>query len=135
NVVTAILFVAIQWTMLFTVLAIWDRALNYYDEWAEVALLVAAALTSVIAIPFYVVVERATLRFGKLKPKMTTIYDVAFWQHERHWKLSDSPIVGLFGGTPFRPMILRLLGAKVGRRVYDGGSSLTERSLVEIGDD
>ena len=58
-----------------------------------------------------------------------------FWHHERHWKLSDSPIVRLFGGTPFRPMILRLLGAKNGRRIYDGGSNLTERSLVEIGDD
>ena len=32
-------------------------------------------------------------------------------------------------------MILRLLGVKMGRRVYDGGSNLTERSLVEIGDD
>ncbi|MCT7032368.1 hypothetical protein, partial [Salmonella enterica] len=66
---------------------------------------------------------------------MTTIYDVTFWQHERHWKLSDSPITRLFAGTPFRPMILRLLGVMVGRRVYDGGSNLTERSLVDIGDD
>jgi non-ribosomal peptide synthetase-like protein len=32
-------------------------------------------------------------------------------------------------------LILRLLGTKVGRRVYDGGSIITERSLVEIGDD
>lgn len=28
-----------------------------------------------------------------------------------------------------------MLGVKVGRRVYDGGCTLTERSLVEIGDD
>ncbi|MER9655063.1 non-ribosomal peptide synthetase [Mesorhizobium sp. M0152] len=135
NMVTVLLFVATQWAMLFVTLAIWDRALNYYTEWAEVALFVAVLLTSAITIPFYILVERASLGFGRLKPQMTTIYDVAFWRHERHWKLADSPIVRLFSGTPFRPMILRLLGVKVGKRVYDGGSNLTERSLVEIGDD
>ncbi|RVA28320.1 peptide synthetase, partial [Mesorhizobium sp. M7D.F.Ca.US.004.03.1.1] len=135
NLVTILLFIATQWVMLFATLAIWDRALNYYTEWAEVALFVAVLLTSAITIPFYILVERASLGFGRLKPQMTTIYDVAFWRHERHWKLADSPIVRLFSGTPFRPMILRLLGVKVGKRVYDGGSNLTERSLVEIGDD
>ena len=135
NTVTALLFVFAQWLMLFVTLAIWDRALNYYTDWAEVALFVAVLLTSGIAIPFYVLLERASLGFGKLKPRMVTIYDVAFWHHERHWKLSDSPITRLFPGTPFRPMILRMLGVKVGKRCYDGGANLTERSLVEIGDD
>ena len=135
NAVTALLFLFAQWAMLFVTLVIWDRALNYYTDWAEMALFVAVLLTSAITIPFYVLLERASLGFGKLKPRMTTIYDVSFWHHERHWKLSDSPITRLFGGTPFRPMIMRMLGVKVGRRVYDGGSNLTERSLVEIGDD
>jgi non-ribosomal peptide synthetase-like protein len=135
NLVTILLFVATQWVMLFATLAIWDRALNYYTEWAEVALFAAVLLTSAITIPFYIFVERASLGFGRLKPQVTTIYDVDFWRHERHWKLADSPIVRLFSGTPFRPMILRLLGVKVGSRVYDGGANLTERSLVEIGDD
>lgn len=135
NFVTALLFLASQWLMLFATLVIWDRALNYYTEWAEVALFVALLLTSAIALPFYILLERASLGFGKLKPRMTTIYEVPFWHHERHWKLSDSPIVGLFSGTPFRPIILRLLGVKMGRRVYDGGANLTERSLVEIGND
>ncbi len=135
NLATAAMFLATQWAMLFATLAIWDRALNYYTEWAEVALFTAVVLTAAITIPFYVFMERASLGFGRLKPQMTTIYDVAFWKHERHWKLSDSPITRLFAGTPFRPMILRALGVKVGRRVYDGGANLTERSLVEIGDD
>ncbi|MCK0312220.1 hypothetical protein MVT24_24550, partial [Salmonella sp. 15E557] len=110
NAMTALLFLAAQWVMLFVTLVIWDRALNYYTEWAQTALFVAVLLTSLIAIPFYILVERASLVFGKLKPQMTTIYDVTFWHHERHWKLADSPIIRLFAGTPFRPMILRLLG-------------------------
>ncbi len=135
NAVTAVLFVAAQWLILFATLAIWDRALNYYTEWAQTALFVAVFLTSAIAIPFYIFLERISLGFRRLKPRMATIYDPVFWRHERHWKLSDSPIMNLFAGTPFRPLILRLVGVKVGRRLYDGGSIMTERSLVEIGDD
>jgi len=43
--------------------------------------------------------------------------------------------VGLFAGTPFKPLVLRLLGVKVGRRVFDAGAIITERSLLEIDDD
>ena len=135
NLITAVLFVAAQWLILFLTLAIWDRALNYYTEWAQAALFVAVFLTSALAISFYILLERASLGFRRLKPRMATIYDPVFWRHERHWKLSDTPIMGLFTGTPFRPLILRLLGVKIGRRVYDGGSVITERSLVDIGDD
>nr|WP_191907233.1 Pls/PosA family non-ribosomal peptide synthetase [[Ochrobactrum] quorumnocens] len=135
NLRTGLMFLAAQWLMLFATIAIWDRALNYYDAWAHKALFVAVVLTSAIAIPFYILIERLSLGFKGLKPRMTTIYDAAFWRHERHWKLSDSPITQLFAGTPFRPIILRMLGVKVGKRVYDGGANLTERSLVEIGDD
>ncbi|SIQ45372.1 non-ribosomal peptide synthetase terminal domain of unknown function [Rhizobium sp. RU35A] len=135
NFVTALMFLAVQWVMLFVTLAIWDRALNYYTEWGHTALFVAVLLTAGVAIPFYILMEWASLRFRKLQPQMTTIYDKTFWSHERHWKVADSPIVRLFPGTPFKPMILRALGVKVGKRVFDDGSNLTERSLVEIGDD
>ncbi|WP_081615328.1 Pls/PosA family non-ribosomal peptide synthetase [Rhizobium freirei] len=135
NFATALMFLAVQWVALFVTLTIWDRALNYYTEWAQTALFVAVVLTAGLTIPLYILVEWASLGFRRLRPQMTTIYDITFWRHERHWKLADSPIVRLFAGTPFRPMIMRALGVKVGRRVYDGGSNLTERSLVEIGDD
>jgi non-ribosomal peptide synthetase-like protein len=65
---------------------------------------------------------------------MVSIYDPYFWWHERHWKLSDSPIVSRFGGTPFKNLISRLVGVKIGRKVYDGGCSITERTLTHIGD-
>ena len=135
NAVTGLIFLAIQWTVLFVTIAIWDRALNYYTEWGGLGLFIASLITSAILFPFYILMERASLGFRKLQPLTTTIYDVAFWNHERHWKISDSPLLMLFTGTPFRPMILRMLGTKVGKRVYDCGANLTERSLVEIGDD
>ena len=67
-------------------------------------------------------------------PKIVTIYDPYFWAHERHWKLSESPITRLFSGTPFRPMMLRAMGMKIGRKVFDCSRSITERTLTEVGD-
>ena len=43
---------------------------------------------------FFVLLERASLRFRRLEPKIASIYDPYFWFHERHWKLSESPITG-----------------------------------------
>jgi non-ribosomal peptide synthetase-like protein len=83
---------------------------------------------------FFVVIERASLHFARLAPKIASIYDPYFWFHERHWKLSESPITGLFSGTPFRATLLRALGMKVGRKVFDCSRSITERTLTEIGD-
>ena len=45
--------------------------------------------------------------FKRLVPKLASIYDPYFWSHERHWKLSDSPIIALFAGTPFRNIMMR----------------------------
>ena len=64
-----------------------------------------------------------------------TVYDPAFWRVERHWKLSDNPLATAFAGTPMRNAISRLLGVKVGKRVFDDGCILSERTLVEIGDE
>ena len=137
NMVTILLFLATQWVMLFVTLAIWDRALNYYTEWAEVALFVAVLLTSAITIPFYIFVERASLGFGRLKPQMTTIYDVPTSGATNATGSSQTRrSCNLFSGTPFRPMILRMLNVKVGQpRLSTAAAILTERSLVEIGDD
>jgi non-ribosomal peptide synthetase-like protein len=40
-----------------------------------------------------------------------------------------------FDGTPFKNVIWRLLGARIGKRVFDDGCFFPERTLVTIGDD
>ncbi len=135
NAVTVLLFLTIHWLVLFLSLVIWDRALNYYSEYGVWSLFVVLNMTVIGSVIYYAFIERASAGFRRLKPSMATIYDPYFWFHERHWKLSDAPIVTFFAGTPLRPVILRLLGAKIGRRIYDGGCIVTDRSLVQIGDD
>ncbi len=134
NLVTASLFLFAQWLLFFATLVVWQLALLHYPRYGVFALFAAAAVMSGGAILFFMFLERASLGFRQLKPKMVTIYDPYFWFHERHWKLSDSPVVRLFVGTPFKNLISRLAGVKIGRKVYDGGSIMTDRTLVEIAD-
>jgi serine acetyltransferase len=70
--------------------------------------------------------------FRHLKPQYCSIYDPYFWRHERLWKLlALAPL----NGTPFKPLIWRMMGAKVGKRLYDAGMNMPEKTLVTIGDD
>jgi non-ribosomal peptide synthetase-like protein len=98
------------------------------------SLLAAEALLAVVTVLFFAWLERASLGFKWLTPKVVSIYDPYFWAHERHWKLSDSPIVQMFKGTPFKNVVSRLVGVKMGRKVYDDGCITTERTLTHVGD-
>jgi non-ribosomal peptide synthetase-like protein len=96
-----------------------------------VAASVAALLLS---LGYFALVEWLGLGFKRLTPKLVSIYDDSFWAHERHWKLAESVLMGLYKGTPFKNAISRLLGVRVGRRVFDDGAEFVDKTLVEIGD-
>ncbi len=134
NLATALMFLVTRWLFLFTTLAAGHLGLENYSVYGTWSLLGSATFISLAAIAYFALIERASLAFGRLAPKMVSIYDPEFWAHERHWKLSDSPIIERFGGTPFKNVVSRMVGMKIGRKVYDGGCSITERTLTEIGD-
>jgi non-ribosomal peptide synthetase-like protein len=134
NAVTASLFLLARWMSVFAAVVLWHAALVNYDQFGVFALFAATVTLTAASIVFFVTIERASLRFKRLEPKLASIYDPYFWFHERHWKLSESPITRLFAGTPFRPMMLRAMGMKIGRKVFDCGRSITERTLTEVGD-
>jgi non-ribosomal peptide synthetase-like protein len=134
NAVTAVLFVLSRWMSVFAALVLWSAALANYDRFGVFALFAATIAITAGSIVFFVLLERASLAFKRLEPKLASIYDPYFWFHERHWKLSESPITGLFSGTPFRVLLLRAMGMKVGQKVFDCSRSITERTLTELGD-
>jgi non-ribosomal peptide synthetase-like protein len=105
-------------------------------QWEEQ---VAAALFGVVTVLFtifyWVLVERLVMRFRSLQPRICSIYDRAFWRHERYWKVPAQTWIQLFNRTPFKGPVWRMLGVKVGRRLFDDGLTMTERTLVTIGDD
>jgi non-ribosomal peptide synthetase-like protein len=86
-------------------------------------------------IVYFVLVDRAVTGFRALRPKFCSIYQPAFWRHERFWKIPSIAYIPMFNGTPFKGVIWRLLGVRIGRRVFDDGCSIIERSLVSVGSD
>ncbi len=77
-------------------------------------------------------IERLSTMFRDLQPKEVSIYDPYFWWHERFWKLSWQPLI--LDGTPFKNLTWRLQGVRIGKRVFDDGCAIVEKTLVSIGD-
>ncbi|MEV0963758.1 Pls/PosA family non-ribosomal peptide synthetase [Streptomyces sp. NPDC049910] len=82
---------------------------------------------------YFTLSERLITRFRPLEPRICSIYDPYFWWHERLWKVPEQ-YLKLFSGTPYKTLLWRMLGVRVGKRVFDDGAGLTERSLTTIGD-
>ena len=93
----------------------------------------AAIVLDVLFITAYgVLLERASTGFRPMSPRQCSIYDPYFWWHERFWKLVAQP--AFYNGTPFKNVVWRLLGVRLGRRVFDDGAYIPERTLATIGD-
>ena len=83
---------------------------------------------------FSIVVERAAMGFRRLRPRFCSIYQPYYWRHERMWKLSRISFLPVFDGTPVKGLLWRLAGVRVGRRLFDDGALIPEKTLVTIGD-
>jgi non-ribosomal peptide synthetase-like protein len=134
NLVTMALFLAIRWlhlmVMTWLVMAI---GVLYQGEGVAVAVALVVAM-QVFSLVYFVLVERGLMRFRSLESQFCSIYDPYFWWHERYWKLL-APHLGVFNGTPFKSVVWRWVGVRVGTRLFDDGCSIPERTLVTIGDD
>ena len=84
---------------------------------------------------YFVLVDRAITRFRRLHPQYCSIYQPAFWRHERFWKVPALAFVQIFNGTPYKTLVWRLLGVRIGRRVFDDGCHIVERTLASVGSD
>ena len=127
--------VASRWLTVFLAVYVFGWTAAVYGVNNVPAMIVAAGALFVLIVAAFIVIERASIGFGRLTPEMATVYDSAFWRVERYWKLSDNLLTSAFAGTPMRNAVMRLLGVKVGKRVFDDGCILSERTLVEIGDE
>ena len=122
-----------RWVYAFLVtLASWFAA-EFYGVWGAGSLALSGVFTLVFSAVYFSFVERAANGFRRLRPQYCSIYDRYFWWHERYWKLSLQP--RLFDGTPFKILVWRLLGARVGKRLFDDGAFIMEKTMVTIGDD
>ncbi|GGK03725.1 peptide synthetase [Pilimelia anulata] len=135
NLVTMALFLFVRWLFLFGVLLLGFVAAELRDDGYGTAPLAGAlALTLVYGTGLFIAAERLVLATGAMTPRFCSIYDPYYWWHERFWKV---PVTSYraFDGTPVKNLVWKLLGVRIGKRVFDDGAWVTERRLVAIGDD
>jgi non-ribosomal peptide synthetase-like protein len=135
NLRTMALYLFIRWLELCALALCVTAALAFYGKDAHVLTAAFLALAILVTVALFVLTERAILRFRRLQPKFCSIYDPYFWRIERLWKLPGAAYLHIFDGTPFKNLIMRALGARIGRRVFDDGGYVTEPTLTAIGDD
>jgi len=135
NLRTIGIFLFVRWLHVFLVTAFALAAFDSYGGFAQLEMGLLLAVSFLITPVYFVLVERLIRGFRLLQPKYCSIYDPYFWRHERLWKVPAELYVRMFDGTPFKNVVWRGLGAKVGKRVFDDGCHFTERSLTIVGDD
>jgi non-ribosomal peptide synthetase-like protein len=135
NFMTAIYFLLKTWVLLFVMLLLTLLALVYYPRYGVVSIFTLACVAFLFAIFWGWFVERVSLGFGRLKPQIALVLDKYYWFHERHWHLFGlNSVAAVFSGTPFKNIISRLQGIRLGKKVFDDGVVWTEYSLIEVGD-
>jgi non-ribosomal peptide synthetase-like protein len=128
-------FLFTRWLHVFLITALGLTAVDLYDAFGSVPISVFFALGIVTSAFYLVLLERVFTAFRPLQPKFCSIYDPYFWWHERLWKVPEAGYFQVFNGTPFKSVFWRMMGVKLGKRVFDDGGYVTERTLVAIGDD
>ncbi|GJF03981.1 Pls/PosA family non-ribosomal peptide synthetase [Pseudonocardia sp. D17] len=132
NASSMLLVLLLRWFVLAATILFVAAGVRLYSTYGTAALATALVASLVFRTVYTALLERATLGFRSLRPRVCSIYDRYFWHHERLWKLYVTP---RFTGTPFNSLVWRLAGVRIGRRVFDDGAAMPEKSLVTIGSD
>jgi non-ribosomal peptide synthetase-like protein len=137
NANTMLLYIVERWVYYVAVTLIGLAMVSLYRSFGMAEVAAGNVVMVLFSILYSVFIERASLGFGSQRPRYCSIYERTFWRHERFWKmtLSASTYIPLLNGTPFKSAVWRMLGARVGKRLFDDGGGMVEKTLVTIGDD
>ena len=135
NIRTMGLFLVTRWVDVYIVTLLVLAAVHFSSVLAQVFAGALFGLSLPVSAAYFVLVERAIARFRRLRPQFCSIYDPYFWWHERLWKVPATAYFHMLDGTPFKNLIWRLLGVRLGKRVFDDGCYMSERTLAVVGDD
>jgi non-ribosomal peptide synthetase-like protein len=137
NLVTSALFLLKNWFLFFGVTLCGAGALLYFPRFGVGALFTATASAAVFATLWTYFAERAALGFGRLTPQIALVLaeNSYYWYHERHWALCGLWVLEpVLAGTPFKNLLSRAQGVRLGKKVFDDGCHFNEYTLIEIGD-
>ncbi|WP_306482671.1 Pls/PosA family non-ribosomal peptide synthetase [Streptomyces sp. AS02] len=134
NVATMAWYLLTRWIYVFALTLLVTAAAELYGPLGVTGLMLADLLVLPFTVAYFVLVERVVTALRPVKPVFCSIYTPDFWQRERYWKVPSETYLKVFDGTPFKNLIWRLLGVRIGRMVFDDGCYLTERAMAAIGD-
>ena len=129
NTITMALFLLVQWIFFFAVTVLYLAAVDLWASLGALAFALATAGVFVFTVAYNVLVDRLVRPLMALRPQGCSIYDRAFWRHERFWKMSTVTYLTAFNGTPLKTVLWRLLGVRIGRRVFDDGAALVRADV------
>jgi non-ribosomal peptide synthetase-like protein len=134
NTISMALFLLMRWTSFFVLTVLYLAAVDLWASLGAPAVALATVGAFVFTVAYNLVIERLIRPLMALRPQGCSIYDRAFWRHERFWKLSTTTYLTAFNGTPMKNVLWRLVGMRIGRQVFDDGLHASERAFVTIGD-
>jgi non-ribosomal peptide synthetase-like protein len=134
NIRSMVLFLLVRWLHFFVLTMLGLTNAELYDVYGHVLIAAFLVFSLGFTAVYFVLVERCIAAFRMLRPQVCSIYDPYFWWHERLWKVPDT-YLNVFNGTPFKNVIWRMLGVRIGSRVFDDGCYMTERTLTTVGND
>ncbi len=80
-----------------------------------------------------------TMLIGKYKPDAKPLWSSFVWRNEFVNSISENLVYPFFEfmvlGTPFAPIYFRIMGCKIGKKVFMETTEITEYDLVTIGDE
>jgi non-ribosomal peptide synthetase-like protein len=135
NLRTIGIFLVTRWVGVFVFALPYLAAIELYDVVPHVVCAMLFALSLVGTGVCLSLVHRAVETLRPLRPTICSIYHPDFWMAERLWKVHPIHYLHVFDGTPFKGMIWRLMGVRVGRRVFDDGAHISDPALTTIGDE
>ena len=135
NFITILWCLFARWFFVFLITVLLGMAGDFYAALGATAIVLEFMLALALGLAYWILVDHIVRGFKPLPALFCSLYEPAMWRHERYWKVPSTGYFGAFAGTPFINMILRRVGTRIGRRVFNDGCGMPERSLVTIGDD
>jgi non-ribosomal peptide synthetase-like protein len=134
NIATMLAYLFRDWLLFYSASLFLFVAVLYYPIYGAASLLAYGVAMLLFATALWITAEKFSLGFGRLKARVVSMYDPYFLFHERHWKFCVHPLMTLFAGTPMKNLLTRALGVKIGRKVFDDGAHIYDKTLIEVGD-
>jgi non-ribosomal peptide synthetase-like protein len=134
NAISVLWFLLVRWFVVFAGFVAAEVAGDLHPAIGNWSLVLIDIGYAVLLFAFYVAVERFINRYATLAPEGVSIYDKAFWRHERYWKVPYRGYLQLFSGTPLKPVCWRLLGSRIGKRFFDESAGFVEKCYLSVGD-